>query len=213
MKKAQFINVSRGSMYFSSDKGKTSPFTMITGTISNLVIKDDEFQGDKFRVCYLAIKTEDGREAVMSVRTDAGYFGNLISFLSNVDVTRQLTIHCSENVLKTGNIGSSLFVEQDGVFAKGYFKKDTETALPKWNPVKVSGKTLWDKTEYLEALEKHIQDKLVPHIPKSGGGVAGVPMPTIAPVTESVQEVESDSGKVEPQGGSSTEEDEEDLPF
>ena len=103
----------------------------------------------------------------MSIKVESGYYSSLISFLKNVDITKPVVlVPTIKKVKKDGEEKErySIFISQNGKFAKNYFTKDTPNGLPKWNVVTVGKKTVVDKTDYLEFLENIVNTEFVPKL-------------------------------------------------
>lgn len=160
-----FLNLKEGKIYESTDKEKTNPYDEIEGQITGMSFRDDEFEGQKIRKLNVTL-TDGEQDYVLSTKTDSSYFSSLISFLKNADLAKPLTLVPFYKVEKDGKSKLGILVKQNGSFLKSYYTKDNPNGLPAFNKVVVSGKTLWDKTDYLAFLESVIVNELKPTLVK-----------------------------------------------
>jgi hypothetical protein len=190
-----YVRISKeGKFYLGKDK--ENPYDELTGTITDLSFKDDEFEGQKIRKLVITLNDEE-KDYILSFAFDSSYASTVVSFLKNADLSQPVTL---VPISKTEGekTSRSMLVKQNGSWLKSYYTKDESHGQPAMKRiVKKSGKVEWDKEEFLDFRENVIMNELRPLL--KGGKVtkrATVPATTDA----DVEDVEDDS-------------EENDLPF
>lgn len=141
-------------------------YQKLTGTITGMYYRDDEFNGKKLRK--LVTIVEDDRRYSFSISVKSPMYYSYINFLSNADVSRELTLNVVENEIKNSDAKRrTILVEQDGTFSKAYFTKEDRKGLPEWELKKINGENVYDRTKYLEYLEHHVLNNIVPLLSSS----------------------------------------------
>lgn len=129
------------------------PFNSISGKVSKIYIFDEAIKdSDKF-IKKLCLELVDGKENfVFTPAFNSNEAGEIIKRLCGaVDLSEDVTIKCMKDE-KGYNL---VFIQQNEVTVKSPYTK--ENPLPAWKETMVSGEKVWDKTEYLDALEKLVQ--------------------------------------------------------
>lgn len=166
----QYVKLKEGKFYLSTDKDAENPYDELTGLVTDFRFKDEEYKGVKNRKLYVNVKDDDVTYS-FSVSIDSSYASSLINFLKTADLTEKLTFIPSmkndkndkgEDVKKY-----SIFVKQDDTALKGYYSKATGNSLPEFKKLKVSGKVVWDKTDFLEELERIVVEEFIPSVQKN----------------------------------------------
>ena len=164
-KNINYLKIKDGKFYVGKDE--ESPYDEFEGQITGIRFKDEEFKGNEFRKIILSMSDEtDNYE--LGINTNNSAYGNLISFLANVDLSRKITLHPKFEMVKN-KVGEdtprrSILVSQDGKFAKAYFTKDDKHGLPEWKTVTVGKVKVTDKDEYLAFLENFVNEKFIPQL-------------------------------------------------
>jgi hypothetical protein len=163
----KFVKIKDGKFYLSTDKENTEPYDDLSGHITDFRFKDEEFNNTKIRKLYVYIKSVDGTYA-FSVAIDSSYASTLISFLKNADLTQEVTLIPSLKLTKNDKGEDvkkyTIFVKQGGDALKSFYSRESGNTLPEFKKLKVSGKFVWDKTEFLEGLEKVVTEDLIPAV-------------------------------------------------
>lgn len=163
----KFVKIKDGKFYLSTDKENTEPYDDLTGFITDFRFKDEEFNNTKIRKLYVYIKSADGTYA-FSVSIDSSYASSLIGFLKNADLTQELKLIPSLKLAKNDKGEDvkkyTIFVEQNGDALKSFYSRTSGNTLPEFKKLKVSGKFVWDKTEFLEGLENVVNNDLIPAV-------------------------------------------------
>jgi hypothetical protein len=163
--KPTYVNLSNGRFYESEDKEKANPYGSLEGQIVGFSFREDIFDGNKIRKCVVSLS--DGKSNyVLNVRVNSSYFGSLVSFLKNADLSKPLKLKPGiKKDPKSDKTIGTLFVEQDG-FLKQFYTKDKPNGLPPFQKKKVNGNIVWDKTDYLEFLENVVEQEFKPQLKK-----------------------------------------------
>lgn len=143
------------------------PYAELEGKITSLSFKNEDYEGNPIRKLIVVINDgEDNYQFGLNVESSS--YSSFVSFIANVEeLSNTITIHPRlDKAVRDGKEISrrSILVSQNGNFAKSYFTKEDPKGLPEWKIVKVSGKNMADKTEYLEFLENFVNKELVPRI-------------------------------------------------
>lgn len=165
----QYVRIKDGKFYLNSDL--TKPYDELEGKLTGIRFKDDEFKGEKIRKCNFGLTdSETGITFVVGLSVDSSYFSSLVGFLKNVDFTEPVTFHPKINKYKKedGSDGErrSILVSQDGTFMKNFYNKESGNKLPDFKKVKLNGKQVFDKTDFLEELERIVTEEFIPKLPK-----------------------------------------------
>lgn len=177
----KYVRIKDGKFYLNTDLD--TAYDELEGLITGIRFKEDVFEGKPIRKCNFGLSDEtDGSTYVISVSVDSSYFSSLVGFLKNADITKTLTLHPKISKYKKddGSEGErrSILVSQDGTFLKNFYGKDTGNKLPEFKKVKLNGKLVYDKTDFLEALEEIVVKDFIPALPK----------PTLVTYTEQPKE-------------------------
>jgi hypothetical protein len=176
--KGNFVKMKNGKFYASTDKECTTPYDELEGVLTEISIREDEYEGNKIEKVYLTLN--DGVEDyILPINLDTSYTSSLIGFLKNADLTEPLslvpTMRQEGDVTKKG-----ILVRQNGKWLKAYYTKDTPNGQPKIEPVMVKGKQLiqngrgvWDKAEFLDFFRNVITNEIAPQLGGGGGGATG----------------------------------------
>jgi len=157
-----------GPMYWASikngkfsvyDRGTVHEYTKIRGQIVGQYMKDDEYQGKKYRICLLHTVYE-GERCIISVRTDSGYFRTLCNYLSYAKQWNR------ENAVF---LFAPSYKEQDGKKISALFVQDVETnrwlkqlhtketgTLPAPKLVRINNADVWDWSDVVTFYEQFI---------------------------------------------------------
>jgi len=157
-----------GPMYWASikngkfsvyDRGMVHEYTKIRGQIVGQYMKDDEYQGKKYRICLLHTVYE-GERCIISVRTDSGYFRTLCNYLSSAKAAGRenaVFVFAPSYKEQDGKKIAALFL-QDAEFSnwfKAFHTKETGT-LPAPKIVRVNNTDVWDWSETVTFYERFI---------------------------------------------------------
>lgn len=147
-----FLKTKAGRFYLSSDKNFDNPYQELEGLLLSIDYKELVIEAAKVKLVEFSVSTKQG-VFKFSVGQKSNSYGNLVSFLKNADLTKEVTFVTLPEEGIGDKINTVILVKQGGSTLKGYFKKDTPTALPRWKPVEINGENIWDKGDFLKALE------------------------------------------------------------
>lgn len=161
----KYVRVKDGKFFLNTDA--ETPYDELEGLITGIRFKDEEYNGQTLRKCIFTLTdTSDDTVYQVSFILDSSYLSTLIGFLRNADLAKPLTLCPKIQSYKkeNGTDGErrSILVKQNGAFLKGYYSKATGNELPQFEQVKISGKLVYDKTAFLEELERIVNEVFVP---------------------------------------------------
>lgn len=162
------INDIGGPIYWASIKqgkfevyynGVVSGASRLRGQIVGHYMKEDEYQGKKFRLCLLHTICED-EKTVISVRTDSGYFRTLCNYLASAKAQNRQGaqfIFSPSLQEKEGKKIAAVFLQDAELknWYKAFHTRDTGT-LPQPAQIKINGQTVLDWTPITEFYEQFI---------------------------------------------------------
>jgi hypothetical protein len=157
-----------GPMYWASikngrfsvyDRGTVHEYIKIRGQIVGQYMKDDEYQGKKYRICLLHTVYE-GERCIISVRTDSGYFRTLCNYLSYAKQWRRehaVFLFAPSYKEQDGKKISALFVQdvETNKWLKQLHTKETGT-LPAPKLVRINNADVWDWSDVVTFYEQFI---------------------------------------------------------
>lgn len=161
----KYVRVKDGKFFLNTDA--ETPYDELEGLVTGIRFKDEEYNGQTLRKCIFTL-TDTSDETVYQVSfiLDSSYLSTLIGFLRNANLAEPLTLCPKIQSYKkedgTDGERRSILVKQNGAFLKGYYSKATGNVLPEFKKVKVSGKLVYDKTDFLEELERIVNEVFVP---------------------------------------------------
>jgi hypothetical protein len=158
-----YLKIKDGKFYQSTDKEHTTPYDEFEGIITRMNFREDEYQGQKIEKLQITL-TDGTDEFVLPVSFNSSYASSLISFLKNADLTQSLTLVPTMKVDQSGKEQRSILVKQGSQFVKSFYTKTSPNGLPAFNKVKVNGKEVWDKTDYLDFLRDVVTNEFVPQL-------------------------------------------------
>lgn len=189
-----YLKIKNGKIYRTSDKELTEPFDSLSGKVIDIGIKEETYQNQPSDKLFIVMESEDGVFNV-SMMFEGSYSTTLLNFLLNCDLSQPVEISPSQKDVE-GKDGKSYkqyitFVRQNGAPVKSYFSEGNPGAgtQPSMNKVKVSGKTMWDKTDFLNHYKKLINEQIKPSL--SGRDIKNTVTKTVS-IEPEVEEVTED---------------------
>ena len=176
--KAQYVKLKEGKFYMPDNLEQ--PYDELEGTITNMYFKDDVFNGQPIRKLYVALSDAE-TVSIVNMSVNSSNFSSFVNFAKNADLTKPLSLVPVYKMVSKGGEdkpNSSILIEQNGKFIKSYFTKDSKNGLPEMKQVKISGKLVWDKTDFTEFLENIVTSEFIPVV--KGNQDAPVPARTPA---------------------------------
>lgn len=175
--KTSYVKMKDGKFYLSTDKDLETPFEELYGTITDVYLKDEVYNGIPNRKLYLVI--EDGVERmIIGFNIEATMTCGLIGFLKNADLTQALSLVPKFEIIKKDGQEfkrKSILVTQNGTFLKSLFTKDNPNGLPAMQKIeRRGGKVEWVKDEMLDFLENIVINEFKPKVNANKGNVSVV---------------------------------------
>lgn len=145
---ATFVNIKEGKLVIKKNNEVVS-FDSISGVITAVKFKEDEFEGRKYEKIEITI-TDGEENFILSMRTDSGYFRGLSNSLRTGDPTVHVRIAPNYKKEQGANPQTTCFVQQRGVGAlKFYSTKADPKDLPALEKFVVKGQDVWDSTNQI----------------------------------------------------------------
>lgn len=159
-----YVRLKDGKFFLNKDSDK--PYDQLEGTITKMYFKNEDYKGTPQRKLIVVI-SDSGENYHIGLNVESASYTTLVSFLKNVDISKPLTLHPKmEMVNRNGEDypKRSILVSQNGTYAKSYFSKANPNGLPEWSSVKVGNKTVTDKSEFTDFLEKFVTENYIPFL-------------------------------------------------
>lgn len=142
------------------------------GRITGIAVREHKEFGKFWNV----IITDEAGDAIIQMNYSSGYSSAFLKTLPNIDLKSDIVF--TPNMKEEGDKKkTTVFITQHGQPVKWFYTKDEPNGLPQLKQVKVKGKITWDDSDCSEFLEKMVNEKIVPALPKAG---AIPPAPVVA---------------------------------
>lgn len=153
----------------------------IAGRIVGQYMKDDAYEGRKFRICLFHTEY-DGERTIIAVRTDSGYFRTLANYLTSANAQGRAgeTFIFSPSYKEEGNRKIAAMFLQDAdlkVWYKAFHTKETQT-LPQPKKVSINGADVWDWSDIVQYYERFIIATYPQGWPEGSSAAAIIPAVT-----------------------------------
>lgn len=172
----KYIKIKEGKFFLTTDKEHTDPYDEIEGQITGLVFKMETWENQEIEKLQIYLQDESGVE-VLAFPVDSSWFSTFVNFASSTDLSKPISLHVIEKAEKD-KMGKdikkrSLLISQDGTYSKAFYTKANPNGLPSFKKIKVNGKEIWEKSDFLDFLKNVVENKLKPQLPgfKNGGKV------------------------------------------
>lgn len=130
-------------------KFEAEVYTNLVSNVKYLQVFEDEFDGITYKKLSVTMCDQDNNFECLTMSFNSNVAASLLSRLYNPEFQPLQEVNLG--VFKDKDGFDVLFIKQNGVTIKSAFNK--ENPLPKWIETKVNKKIVWDKSEYLDALE------------------------------------------------------------
>ena len=145
---ATFVNIKEGKLVIKKNNEVVS-FDSISGVITGIKFKEDEYDGIKYEKIEITI-TDGDDNFILSMRTDSGYFRGLSNSLRTGDPTAHVRITPNYKKDEGSLPQTTCFVNQRGSGAlKFYSTKSDPKDLPALDKFVVKGKDVYDSTKQI----------------------------------------------------------------
>lgn len=145
----QYVNIKAGQLYTKEKSGEAKFFTGISGTITGIAFKKDEYNGKKFEVAQISMN--DGQESfLVQMRTDSGYFRGFCNSLKTGNPTEPVSIAPDYKKEGDDKPTTTCFIRQNNIPLKWYSTKDHPMDLPPLEKVTFREEELWDSSKQMK---------------------------------------------------------------
>lgn len=145
--KFTYVNIKKGKLYVKRDN-EVLAFDNIEGYLVGLEIRDDEYQGKKYKKLCLDIVYESDRFQ-LQMKLDSGYGNAFCRISPNIDPTLLLKITPTyQEVDGKGRAG--MFINQGNAALKWAWTKENPGNLPQLEQVEFKGELHWDNKKQQE---------------------------------------------------------------
>lgn len=189
--KITFVNIKKGKLAIKKDN-EVHLFEYIEGLLTDIEIRDEEYQGEKYK--RLCLKINDGREDfLLQMRLDSGYGRAFCCIAPNIELDKPFKLSPTFTE-KDGKQAGGMFINQHGKALKWFFTRDNPNGLPPMKEVEFKGKKMWDNAEqqqfFIALLLNDIKPKLVhPLFAGPVHQVAEEPLPDATSITEPMDDL------------------------
>jgi predicted HTH transcriptional regulator len=130
-------------------KFEAEVYTNLVSNVKYLQVFEDEFDGITYKKLSVTMCDQENNFECLTMSFNSNVAASLLSRLYNPEFQPLQEVNLG--VFKGKDGFDVLFIKQNGLTIKSAFNK--ENPLPKWIETKVNKKIVWDKSEYLDALE------------------------------------------------------------
>lgn len=186
------------------------PYNQFEATIVEIRKKTTPFGTEKNPDFALeVVMAYGGKKEVLSMGFDSGYATDLLARIPNLKISQECTIAPYAIEDENGNTNYGIVLYQDGEKIERYWggPDSGKPVLPRWTEHVIGGKSVWDKSEYLETLWRKALSAFDIDSPKAE--TASGQMPQNNEFDQQKKE-EFNPNEI---GGQSNDDDEDDLPF
>jgi hypothetical protein len=187
-----FVNIKKGMLAIKKDN-EAHLFEYLEGMLTDLEIRDEEYQGEKYKKLCLKIN-DRGEDFLLQMRLDSGYGRAFCRIILNADLTKPMKI-APNFTEKDGKQAGGLFISQHGTPLKWHFTKDNPRDLPPMKEVIFKGKTVWDNTDqqeyFIRMLMERVRQNIIPasHAILNGPATDLDNIPEASQVTEPIDDL------------------------
>lgn len=188
-----FVNIKKGQLAIKKD-GDVHLFDNIEGKLIDLEIRDDEYQGKKYKK--LCLMLNDGKESFqLQMKLDSGYGYAFCSIILNADLKAPMRIVPTyKEIDNKGKAG--MFINQNGKALKWYYTRDTPHDLPLLKQTEFKGQVMWDNTDQQNFFYTLLLEKIRPQIIPSVDDIVSGPaheldqrIPNASEITEPIDDL------------------------
>jgi hypothetical protein len=159
-----YVNTSKGKLTTKTMEGEVKTFDSLTGRLTGIEFKDDEYNGIKFEKLILTL--DDGTSRyLLQMRMDSGYARGFLFAIKNADLSQDLTLIPNAKEVN-GKSQTTVFLKQGGTTLKWVWTKDHPGDLPQLSKVMLKGNTVYDNTEQTAYLKNMLLTEIVPNLGK-----------------------------------------------
>lgn len=146
----KYVNIKTGRFFTKENKdAEAQYFTDISGTITGVAFKRDEYNGKKFEIAQISMS--DGAESfLVQMRTDSGYFRGFCNSLRTGNPTELVFIYPSYKKDGDDKPETTCFVKQNGQSLKWYSTREHPMDLPPLEKFVIREEDVWDSSKQIK---------------------------------------------------------------
>lgn len=159
-----YVNMKQGKLAIKESDGSIKLFDSITGVLTGIEFKEDEYNGKHFEKLCLVLEDAEGKYLVQ-MRLDSGYSRGFLFAIKNADLSQEMTLIPNSKTVND-RPQQTIFLKQGNTSLKWVWTKDNPGDLPQLKSVKVKGETVYDNTEQMAYLKNMLQTEIIPNLGK-----------------------------------------------
>lgn len=182
-----FVTIKKGQIAIKKDN-VVHLHDYIEGKLVDLEIRDDEYQGKKYKK--LCLMLHDGRESFqLQMKLDSGYGYAFCSIIQNADLKASIKI--VPTYKETDNKGKAgMFINQNGKALKWYYTLATPHDLPPLKQTTWKDQVMWDNTDQQQFFMRLLLETIRPQIVSSAYDIISGPVNELDNIPEASQVTE-----------------------
>jgi len=142
-------NDQQNVIYLNLKEGKIitkekNTFTQLTGTITEILFSEDEFNGKKYEKAKVMISADENKYC-LQMRTDSGYFRGLCNSLKSGNPLELLTLAPNSKLVNDKPI-TTIFVKQNDKWLKHFHTMENIGDMPELVKVEFKGSVHYDNS-------------------------------------------------------------------
>jgi hypothetical protein len=156
-----FVSIKDGKLHVKKDK-EISTFGHLSGYLAGLEIKDDEYEGKKYKKLSLTIVDATDR-FIMDIRVGSGYWIGFCMTIPNVDLAKEMAL-IPNMKNENGKDKRTMFISQDGKALKRFWTKANPGQLPPLEVVTFKNQDHWDSSKQDNFLIEYLTHQIKPNL-------------------------------------------------
>lgn len=159
-----YVNIKKGQLVIKKGD-QTEVFNYVEGVLTGLDIREDEYQGNKYKKLCLTM-TDKNESYQLQMKMESGYCRAFCNMIENVNLTMPFKIEPKmEEVGDKKN--TKVFISQGGTNLKWKYTKDNPGELPLLEKITFKGKEAWDNTNQQAYYTDMLLNKIKPMLQHS----------------------------------------------
>lgn len=160
--RSTFVNIKDGKLQVKKDQ-QIETFGYLSGLMVDLQIRDDEYDGKKYKK--LSVSLVDGDERfTLDMKLGSAYWVGFCMTVPNVNLDHPVTLIPSMKT-ENGKEKRTLFISQGGKALKRFWTKDNPGQLPRLKQIEFKGEQVWDNTDQNNWLVEYLIHQIKPKLP------------------------------------------------
>lgn len=178
--RSTFVGIKDGKLQVKKDH-QIETFGYLSGLMVDIQIRDDEYEGKKYKKLSIYLVDEDERFC-LDIKVGSAYWVGFCMTVPNVDLNYPVTLIPSMKT-EAGKEKRTLFISQAGKALKRFWTKDNPGQLPRLKQIEFKGEKVWDNTDQNNWLMEYLTHQIKPKLPHPvmGGPASDIGRPAGAP--------------------------------